>query len=142
MFDGEISEFVRSDYYGAQKILSFYQNWYINKELPKQFLFITYEDLHANTEKVLEQVLKFIGIDEPDKNFIKDAIEMSSFENLKKAEKDNKFNNEILAPADQKEPENYKVRKGKVNNYYEYLSEEDIQYIDKQLEIYANPFVS
>ena len=42
IFDGSISEFIRSDLYGAKKIVTFYKHWYENRDVPKTFsLYVT-----------------------------------------------------------------------------------------------------
>ena len=59
------------------------------------------------------------------------SISLSSFKNLKRLESENYFKSPRLAPKDSYDNESYKVRNGQVGGYREYLSAEDIQYIDK-----------
>lgn len=142
VFNGNISEFIRSHQYGVLKILMFYKYWYEKQHVPKDFLFIKYENLHKEPDVVLEQTLKFIGVQDIDKQFIDSAIEYCSFNNLKKAEGENRFHTAILSPANLNDPESFKVRKGLIGNYDEYLSEKDIRYIDRLIEKHGCEFTN
>lgn len=59
-------------------------------------------------------------------DLVQAAVEYSSFENLKKLER-----NRIKESGKTDDPEAYKARKGKVGNYGQYLDESDIAYIDE-----------
>jgi hypothetical protein len=134
VFEGTISEFIRSEQYGALKILTFYKQWYEAQKTPKDFLFLRYEDLHTTPQTALRGVLSFLGIQNPSPEVIRSAIEYASFDNLKKAEAENRFSSSILASTDGNDPQSAKVREGKVGKYAKYLNEEDIQYIDNLIE--------
>ena len=130
IFTGSISDFIRSDRYGARKFITFYKQWHESRNVPMEFLYISYEEMHADTEDVLKKVLTFLGVPEIDDRYIKTAVDYSSFKNLKKAERENRFKASILSPGSIDDPESFKVRKGKIGNYIEYLSSDDIEYID------------
>jgi len=51
-----------------------------------------------------------------------------SFENMKKMEAAGAFDSKILQPGDVRDPESFKVRRGKVGGYREYLSSDDQAY--------------
>jgi hypothetical protein len=78
-----------------------------------------------------------------DMNKIKESIELFSFENMKKREieKDNSLNNtqafeKLLNRTIINEPDSFKVRRGKVGGYVDYISEDDINYVDSMLKQY------
>ena len=129
-YKGSISEFIRDDYYGARKFLIFYKYWYESKHVPKDFLLIDYEELYEDAGKVLYDVLKFIGVDSIEQETLQRAVNFSSFDNLRSMEETGLFDSERLSPGDIDDPESFKFRKGKVGGYKEYLSREDIEYID------------
>ena len=131
VFEESLSSFIRSDRYGVKKILTFYNNWYINKDVPNDFLFIRYEQIHENPGLILEQSLKFLGMEEMDREATQKAVNFSSFNNLKRLESENYFKSPRLAPIDNNDNESYKVRSGQVGGYREYLSAKDVQYIDE-----------
>jgi hypothetical protein len=140
VFEGTISEFIRSEQFGAVKILTFYKQWYEARDVPKEFLFLRYEDLHTTPQTSLHSVLTFLGIPDPSAEVIQSAIEYASFDNLKKAEAENRFSSTILSSTDGNDPQSSKVREGKVGKYSKYLNEEDVKYIDNQIETFGCEF--
>jgi len=129
VYSGPISEFIRHDAYGVEKILAFYRIWAANRHIPAAFEFLTYEDLHQDTAGTLGRVLAFLGADVPGAT-IAAAVDYCRFENMRKAEIEDRYRTDALRPARTGDPETFKVRAGKVGNYAQYLSAEDIAYID------------
>ena len=133
VFNGPISEFIRSDLYGVSRILRFYNIWFENHHVPKDLLFVTYEDLHRDTLATLESVMRFIGPNDIAGLDLEEAVEYCTFQNLRKAEAENRFESNLLRPKETSDADSFKVRKGKVGNYLEYLSQNDIEYIDEMI---------
>ncbi|MEO8849716.1 MAG: sulfotransferase domain-containing protein [Casimicrobiaceae bacterium] len=129
VWDQPISPFLRDPHYGVDKILAFHRIWSRNKAVPQAFMHIRYEDLHRDAAGTLALALPFVGI-HADQAAIAAAIEYCRFENLRKAEVEQRFRGAALVAKNPQDLESYKVRKGKVGNYVEYLSPEDIAYID------------
>ncbi len=140
VFEGTLSEFIVSEKFGVLKVLGFYDVWLKNRHIPQSFLFISYEELHQDPHNTLLKVLNFIGETDTNQNLLEQSVEYSSFNNLKKMETENKFKSNIMRPKNSDDPESYKVRKGKVGGYTEYLSEEDQVFIDKTIEEYKFDF--
>ena len=129
VYDGPISEFIRHERYGVDKILTFYRIWASNRHVPRAFAFTRYEDIHRDAARALAAVLDFMGARVP-VAAIAAAVEYCRFENMRKAEAEGRFEDQALRPARADDPESFKVRKGKVGNFAEYLSPADIAYID------------
>lgn len=129
VYAGPVSDFIRHDAYGVEKILAFYRIWSASRHIPAQFEFVTYEDLHRDTAGVLAHVLAFLGADVPAPTIAK-AVDYCRFENMRTAEAEDRFKTNILRPARTGDPEASKVRVGKVGNYPQYLSVDDVAYID------------
>ena len=140
IFDGGISEFIRNDEFGINKILTFYEGWVRNLNTPRKLAFISYEQMHEDVNKVLADVLKLMGEKKVDKKAVQEAVDACSFDKLRSLEKKNNLDSSILRPADKDDPESYKVRKGQVGGYSEYLSEKDIEYIDEVIKNYKFDF--
>ena len=132
-FNGSLSEFIRSKQFGVQHVLRFYNIWEQNKHIPKTFLSITYEQLHADTSNILVQVLNIL--EEPDicPVAVAKSVKECSFNKLHLAEQNNKYKKSEMQPHDIKNSESYKTRKGKIGGYVDYLTPEDIQYIDQAI---------
>ena len=129
IYEGSISGFIRHDAYGVEKILAFYRIWAASRHVPAAFEFLTYEELHRDTAGTLARALKFLGADVPGAA-IATAVDYCRFENLRQAEAEDRFGSEALRPARADDPEAFKVRVGKVGNYSQYLSAEDVAFID------------
>ncbi|MBW2121232.1 MAG: sulfotransferase domain-containing protein [Deltaproteobacteria bacterium] len=140
VFEGPISDFIRSDVFGVMKILTFYRIWHENRHVPRDFLFVRYEDMHRDAAAVLRKVLNFMGAGFVSRGHVLASVEYCSFENMRKAEEQNRFKTNIMSPKRPGDPESYKVRKGRVGGYIEYLSREDIEYIDRALEEHGCEF--
>ena len=69
-----------------------------------------------------------LGESSPDQNIFEGALEFSRFENMQKLEAAGAFDSKILHPGDVRDPESFKVRRGKVGGYREYLSADDQQF--------------
>jgi hypothetical protein len=62
-----------------------------------------------------------------------EALDFSRFENMQKLEAAGAFDSKILQPGDVRDLESFKVRRGKVGGYREYLSAEDQKYAAEAL---------
>jgi len=139
-FNGSISEFIRSDRWGIKKLLNFNKIWYSNQGIFEDFLLIKYEDMHEDTNACLFSLLNFIGVRDVPKSVIKNAVEFCNIENMRKMEIANKLNDHRLSSNNINDKEALKVRKGKIGGYIDYLSEEDIDYIDQVIWELGNPW--
>jgi hypothetical protein len=140
VFEGTISDFVRDERFGIRKILTFYQHWHDQRQVPGDFLFLRYEDLHRDTADTLGRTLQFLGAEPVDRGILNRAVEFSAFDNLKKLEAANRFQSSRLAGKDPADPESAKVRKGHVGGYGDYLSSDDLAYIEEHLRLEGCPF--
>jgi hypothetical protein len=127
--NGEISifDFVMTQGPGLRGITRFLNAW--ARELPKfeQLLVVRYEDLRAEPEPTLGQILRFMG-QEPTDSELEDAVAFASFENMRRMEAQEAFasSGNRLKPADKEDPRTYKVRRGKVSGYRDYLTEDQV----------------
>ena len=142
-FKGSISDFIRDDVFGAKKIIKFYNIWFEHQPRPEHFLLLRYEDLRRAPAQNLARLLNDLqGPDLgsrgtcPDSRGreIEQAVEFASFENMKKMERAGGFKSSILRPAKKTDKESFKVRRGKVHGFRDYLSPADVDYIDKAVK--------
>src|SRR5207245_5201871 len=94
----------------------------------ENFMMIRYESLRASPAENFRDVLATLGETAPDMSIFQAALDFSEFENMKKMEAAGAFDSKILRPGDVRDPESFKVRRGKVGGYREYLSAEDDEY--------------
>ena len=139
-FKGSIAEFVRSETFGVKKIITFYNIWHANQNVPRDFLLLHYEDMHHSPAEALVNTLCFIGVKQIEDPIVQEAVAFASFNNMKKMEAGGYFNDPKMRPGDAGDEESYKVRKGVVGGYTDYLSADDIRYIDQVIEEMGCPF--
>ena len=132
-FTGTISAFVRDERYGVDKVLAFYRHWHAARQVPRAFMFVRYEAMHADPAGILGRVLQFIGTpDVPAATTAAaaDFARFARFENLRDAEARNLFDNPVLATRPNADPDAFKVRRGKIGGFRDHLSADDVAWID------------
>src|SRR5438067_65147 len=97
------------------------------------FTLIRYEALRASPGEHFRDLLGVLGESAPDMTMFHEALEFSRFENMQKLEAAGAFDSKILHPGDVRDPESFKVRRGKVGGYREYLSAEDQAFAASEL---------
>jgi hypothetical protein len=136
----EIKQFIRRKNGGLESIITFYNIWYENRHIPKEFITIKYENFHRELYKEgqyveLIKTLSFIGFNNFDHELLSLITDYASFKNMRKMEKKDSFKDtKILKTSNKEDVESYKTRKGKIGGYQDYLEKEDINYIDKTIE--------
>ena len=60
-------------------------------------------------------------------------MKLGSFANMRNLEATNAFDNPRLRPPEDGDPESFKVRRGKVGGFIDYLSVDDLKYVDHYL---------
>lgn len=133
---GDIDSYIRSDKGSLRSLIKFYNVWAENT--PKDFLMISYEDLHLDGVGTLRRVAEFIGLN-PTNEELANAVDFSSFENMRMYEKRGDLNDEIwgchvLTPKDFNDLESYKTRRGKVGGYTDYLDKLTCTYMNELIE--------
>ena len=148
-FTGTINEFVYQTIGGIDTIIAFYNNWLENRDVPDEFKIVRYEDLRRDTRGMFMDVLKYIGIAEINGKILDEVLELGKIEEMRKMEAqsargshalkgkdpdvESAFMTRAFQPADPNDPETFKVRKGKVGGYVDYLGKKEIAYLDKKI---------
>jgi hypothetical protein len=105
-----------------------------------QLLVVRYEDMRRDTAGVLEQILDFIGTPAtPEER--QDVVNFSSMENMKKMEQKRtfRFSGTRMVPGDRKNPDSFKVRRGKVGGFSDYFDEDQVNTIEQLLQQTLHP---
>jgi hypothetical protein len=119
------SEMLRDRRFGVRAIINTMNDWISEFCERDNFCLVRYEALRASPAERFRDLLAVLGEAEPDAAIFQDALEFSRFENMQKLEAAGAFDSNILHPGDVRDPESFKVRRGKVGGYREYLSVED-----------------
>ena len=128
-----ISELLRDDQYGIGAIVETMNDWLKEFALRRHFLLVRYESLRASPAEQFRVLLARLGEGAPDMSIFQAALDFSEFENMRKLEAAGAFDSKILQARDVSDPESYKVRRGKVGGYRDYLDVQDRQYAEKAL---------
>ncbi len=123
-----VSEMLRDHKFGMRAIIGTMNHWVSEFSKRDNFTLIRYEALRASPAEHFRDLLAVLGEALPDANIFREALEFSRFENMQKLEAAGAFDSNILHPGDVRDPESFKVRRGKVGGYREYLSAEDQQF--------------
>lgn len=128
VFTGSMTEMVYDETYGIESFLHYYKTWYDYRILFKDVFLVRYEDHRENPVEMVRNAADFIGINNLSDSIVEDVVAFSSFDNMKNMEK----RQDIVRRSVSSLPSNgFKVRKGKIGGYKEYLSEETIRYVDE-----------
>ncbi len=121
IYKKDLSAFIRDKRYGARAWNRHIKSWINNIRSDQHLYLFSYEDFHREPEINLAKLFDIMGF-QIDSKIIKKAVEMSSFENMKKLE-------QTTMGCVLKKHKNYRfVRQGKVG-YKDCLSREDVDYI-------------
>lgn len=121
-------ELLRDARYGVGAIVRVMNDWLAEFSGRPNFGLARYETLRGDPASSFTELLRALGEVSPEPAALAHALEFSSFNNMKKLEATGGFDSKILQPGDAADPESFKVRRGKVGGYAEYLSESDQGY--------------
>jgi hypothetical protein len=119
-----VSEMLRDEKFGVRAIISTMNDWLNEFSERDNFTLVRYEALRASPAEHFRDLLAVLGESAPDATMFQAALEFSRFDNMQRLEAAGAFDSNILHPGDVRDPESFKVRRGKVGGYREYLSAE------------------
>jgi len=134
-------DFVMDPDAGLPKIIDFMNLWATERARLKGFFLLRYEDLRARGEETLRELLEFMGTPGTDAE-IREAIEFSSYENMKKMEQKKTFwlSGGRMVPKDRDNPNTYKVRRAKVGGYRDYFDDDQVARIEELVNSTLSPY--
>ncbi|MFA6012713.1 MAG: sulfotransferase domain-containing protein [Desulfobacteraceae bacterium] len=130
-FVGSLKDFLQSPTDGLARYCDYLNSWAPAVQ-SGQVHVLTYEMLHDDTEMVMADLLKFLGIP-MERTILQEAIRLSSFDAMKTVEKTKGM---LRRQAEPEDPEAFRMRKGKVGGSVEYLDQEDgdvVRRVSRQL---------
>ena len=122
------SELLRDQNFGIASMIEVMNGWLTEFSDRPNFAFVRYETLRADPEKNFRELLAAIGDASPQAEAYQHALAFSDFENMRKLEAGGAFDSKILQPGDVGDAESFKVRRGKVGGYRDYLTAADQEY--------------
>lgn len=133
-FQGTLSELIRDRRFGIHVLVAI-QNYWLNEwGGSDRCLIWRYEDCFRNPEAEFAKVIRFIDDRPVDGRRLRESISFSGFDNMQRMERENAFDRAMLRPGDRSDPESFKVRRGVVGGYQDYLNDEDVRYIERAMK--------
>lgn len=140
-FQGEISDFLHSEVGGVDHFIRFYNIWADNRDVPERLLLLKYEEIHSQPCASLQQLLALLGLPDVPQAVVEDAVEFASFDKMRSMEEEGAFTHpHYMQPGDRSDEDSYKVRRGKVGGYGDYLSQQDIDWLTGRMRSELSPF--
>ncbi len=139
LFQGDLSSFVRDPRFGIERTLRFNAMWLAAISERDDVLITRYETLHSDAVSELRRIAKWLKV-EPDEDKIGKAIDAGRFDSMKSKESSGQYDERYghrLRTADATDSDSFKVRRGLVGGYKDYLTEEEILYCEKVMESYG-----
>lgn len=130
-----LTEIVKSK---TEVIIEYYNTWYNNQRLFNRFEIVQYDKLHKDPFGEIKKALSVFNPNECIQDLIiQEAIEFSSFKNMRKLEKTNAFGSPHLNSTGN-DTNSYKTRKGKIGTAKEELNTSDYDYIESRVHKYLD----
>jgi hypothetical protein len=123
-----VSDLLRDNKFGIRGIVKTMNDWVNEFSGRSDFTIVRYESLRASPAEHFRSLLAALGETALEMSIFQAALDFSQFDNMQKLEAAGAFDSKILRPGDVRDPESFKVRRGKIGGYREYLSTEDQEY--------------
>jgi hypothetical protein len=129
----DLPQLIRSETYGIEAWSRHVQGWVEKTPVTSHIFFMRYEDMKSDPHKVIRQIYFLLGY-KLSEEVLNQAIELSSFENMKKLEAEYNYGGDFRFPGFEI------VRKGKSGSYRDELSEGDLNLISEKASRWLSLF--
>ena len=119
---------LRHPRFGIAAMVTVMNAWLAEFGGRSDFHLMRYESLRADPKQHFGLLLRDLGETAINQGAFQHALEFSSFENMQRLEASGAFDNKILQTRDRQDQESFKVRRGKVGGFAEYLSPSDQEF--------------
>jgi hypothetical protein len=134
-FAGSLSEFLRHPGYGIEKIARFNLAWSEAATSRPNFQILEYEALRRNCAGAFEKTLQFFAMVVSGRELAA-SVSAGDFDAMRCRERVGGYHEKYgrrLAPGDPEDPDSYKVRRGVVGGFTNYLDDGDFSYCNEVL---------
>ncbi|MFO1059505.1 MAG: sulfotransferase domain-containing protein [Dongiaceae bacterium] len=132
-----LASFVADPRYGVPRVIRHFNSWLAEMPAIRQKLVVRYEDLKARPEAELARIASFLSLS-LDEGQIAAAVRFASFESLREKERSGFFNSRKLG-GEGGNPESFKVRRGEVSGYRQYVTAEQAAELDRLVATTLDP---
>jgi len=128
-----VGDVLRDPIFGIALMIQTMNEWLTEFAPRPDCILVRYEDLHLTPNEQFRRLLAAICGTDPQTRHFENALEFSRFGNMRKMEASLEYDRQLLQPGDVNDPESYKVRRGKIGGYVDYLEPSDIEYADQAM---------
>lgn len=128
-----VGDVLRDPIFGIALIIHIMNAWLTEFARRRDCILVRYEDLHATPNEQFRRVLAAFGETEPQAPHFENALGFSRFDNMRKMEASLEYDRQLLHPGDVNDSESYKVRRGKIGGYVDYLDPSDVEYANQAM---------
>jgi len=139
-FQGDITAWLAEPRGSVDSMLRYYHVWAQQRHLPRGFLLVRYEDLKRDTAHELRRIAEFIGMQDVKPATIAAAVEYGSFGKMREREAAKPADGTPFAAGKEGDPESFKTRRGKVGGYVDYLTPEQVAWLERRIHDELDPF--
>jgi hypothetical protein len=131
-------DFVRHSDIGLPFLIDYLNTWERNIGELDNAMIVRYEDLRSDTAETLKKITVLMGESFSDGE-IAEAVSFGSFDNLRKLETSGFFRRGGMRLHNAKDPETFKVRRGKVGGYGDYFTDEQTAELEELMMTRLSP---
>ena len=139
-WQGDFKTFIRNPNYGFERIVAFNCAWIgAGQSFHRGFHLEFYEDMRAGSEAALGRIVGFLNIAGVSDADIRTVAERNQFDQMKSRENSGelfKDHGDRFTPSSVEDPNQRKVRRGRIGGFTEDMDSEDIAYCDAILDRY------
>ncbi|HNT33367.1 MAG TPA: sulfotransferase domain-containing protein [bacterium] len=135
IFKGSLSEMIRHRRFGIESVIWMLNTWMKEWHDYDNIHIFRYEDFQTDPRSTFQSVLAFLGFPTIDVEKFAGALKTASFDSMREMEATGKADHKCLRPADAQDPDSFKVRRGIVGGYKDYLDEGDLSYIEEAMKL-------
>jgi len=128
------SQLLRDPAFGIVSMIDVMNSWLAEWSQRPNFLLLRYETLRRDPAASFRELLHLLGERLAQERAFAHALEFSAFDRMQKLEGAGAFDSKILRAGDFRDPESFKVRRGKIGGFQDYLSPNDQVYAAAALE--------
>ncbi len=119
------SDLLRDPAFGIESMIAVMNGWLAEWGSQSDFLLLRYESLREAAASGFRDLVHWLDEEPIDEKAFGHALTFSDFEHMQKLEGLGGFDSKILRAGNARDPESFKVRRGKIGGFEDYLSPDD-----------------
>jgi hypothetical protein len=132
-YHGTLADMIRHPTFGIGAIITVLNAWMAEWGARPAVFLVRYEDCRTQNARLFREILLFLRVPSIDEQIFAHSLEFCRFKNMQRMEATAEFATSILSPGAAYDTESFKVRRGIVGGYQDYLEASDILYLNEAM---------